>query len=340
MRYPENLKIGDTIGICAPSCGIVEEDKIIKLDKAEKQLEEMGYKIIETKSVRTQEKGRSASGKQRAEEFMELYLNPEVKLILFATGGDFLCEILDYLDFEKLKELPPKWMQGYSDITGIEFMFNTILEIPSIYSQTVKDYAMRPLHECLINPLKILSGENFAQKSFDLYEKEWFTEEVENPNYLYNLTEKVEWKNLIGGEEIEIQGRAIGGCLDCIESFFATKYDNICNYLEKYKEDGFIWYFDVFEMPTPMLYRILWQMKNAGYFKYCNGIVFGRPLFIRDDYGITFNETIEDALKDMKIPVIVDADIGHRAPQLAIVNGAMLKINSSNGIGIVETIRK
>lgn len=337
MKYPENLKLGDTIGICAPSCGIVDQDKQIKLDKAIKQLTELGYKVIETESVRTEFKGRSASAKKRAEEFIELYKNPEVKLILFATGGDFLCEVLDYLDFEELKTLSPKWMQGYSDITGIEFMFNTILEIPSIYSQTVKDYAMKPLHESLINPLKLLSGEKLVQNSFDLYEKEWFTEDVENPNYLYNLTDKVYWKNLKGENRIEIEGRAIGGCLDCIQSFFATKYDYILNYLEKYKDDGFIWYFDVFEMSTPMLFRVLWQMKNAGYFKYTNGIVFGRPLFIRDDYGISFNETIKDAIKDLNIPIITDADIGHRAPQMAITNGAILKIISENGKGIVET---
>ena len=28
MNYPDNLKIGDTIGICAPSCGIVKPEKI------------------------------------------------------------------------------------------------------------------------------------------------------------------------------------------------------------------------------------------------------------------------------------------------------------------------
>lgn len=340
MRYPENLKIGDTIGICAPSCGIVDADKQIKLDKAIKQLTELGYKVIETESVRTEFKGRSASAKKRAEEFIELYKNPEVKLILFATGGDFLCEVLDYLNFDELKILPPKWMQGYSDITGIEFMFNTILEIPSIYSQTVKDYAMRPLHESLINPLKLLSGEKLVQNSFDLYEKEWFTEDVDNPNYLYNLTEKVSWNNLKGEDKIEIEGRAIGGCLDCIQSFFATKYDNILNYIEKYKDDGFVWYFDVFEMSTPMLYRVLWQMKNAGYFKYTNGIVFGRPLFIRDDYEISFNETILDAIKDLNIPIITDADIGHRAPQMAITNGAILKFISEKGKGRLETLWK
>ena len=41
MNYPENLKKGDTIGICAPSGGIAEEDKIKKLELAEKQLQEM-----------------------------------------------------------------------------------------------------------------------------------------------------------------------------------------------------------------------------------------------------------------------------------------------------------
>ena len=45
MRYPENLKIGDTIGICAPSAGIAESEKIEKLEAAEKQLKEMGYNI-------------------------------------------------------------------------------------------------------------------------------------------------------------------------------------------------------------------------------------------------------------------------------------------------------
>ena len=74
MNYPENLKIGDTIGICAPSAGIVKPEKIEKLDLAINSLEEMGYKVLETASVRKDEKGRSASAEIRAKEFMELLL--------------------------------------------------------------------------------------------------------------------------------------------------------------------------------------------------------------------------------------------------------------------------
>ena len=73
MRYPENLKKVDTIGICAPSAGIVEPEKIEKLNNAIKNLENLGYKVIETESVRKDENGRSAPAKQRAKEFMELW---------------------------------------------------------------------------------------------------------------------------------------------------------------------------------------------------------------------------------------------------------------------------
>lgn len=60
----------------------------------------------------------------------------------------------------------------------------------------------------------------------------------------------------------------------------------------------------------------------------------------REDYEISFNESVLDALKDLNIPIICDADIGHRSPQMAIVNGAILKIVSENGKGKVETYFK
>lgn len=263
-------------GICAPSGGITKLHKRRRLNAAIEALKEMGYKVIETANVRKEEKGRSASAEERAKEFMELLENEEVKLIIFATGGDFLCEMLDYLDFDKIKTLKPKWLQGYSDITGISFLFNTILDIPSLYAQTVKDYAMRPLHRSLVDALELASGKEIVQKSFTMYEKEWLDEK--NPYAPYNLTGKVEWKNVTGEKKIEMQGRALGGCLDCIKGFFATKYDKIESYLERHKEDGFIWFLECFEMNTPEVFRTLWQMKSAGYFKYCKRNCFWKTI--------------------------------------------------------------
>ena len=133
MNYPEKLKIGDTIGICAPSDGINEPEKIEKLEIAIENLKQMGYKVIETESVRKSERGRSASSKKRKEEFMALWKNDDVKLILYAGGGDFLMEMLDELDFEQIKKFRAKWTQGFSDITTISFLLNTICDVPSMY---------------------------------------------------------------------------------------------------------------------------------------------------------------------------------------------------------------
>lgn len=335
MNYPEFLKIGDLIGICAPSAGIVKPEKIERLNYAIEALENMGYRVIETPSVRCEESGRSASAKVRAEEFMSLLENEAVKLIIFATGGDFLCEMLDYLDFDRIKKLNPKWMQGYSDITGISYLFNVNFDIPSLYAQTIKDYAMIPLHQSLIDALRIASGEDVVQESFDLYEKEW--SDSEDPRAGYNATEKVEWKNVLGPSRIEIQGRSIGGCLDCIKSYIGTKYDKVNEYIDRHQDEGIIWFLEAFEMNTAELQRTLWQMKSAGYFRNCNGIVFGRPLFVREDYETSFNDAVKLSLADLNIPVICDADIGHVSPQMAIVNGAILKIVSENGKGKVET---
>lgn len=334
MRYPENLKIGDTIGICAPSNGVTDEFKIKRLDAAIESLKQMGYLVMETESVRKSKKKRSASGKQRAKEFMELMENPKVKLILFANGGDFLVEMLDYLDWDTLKQMEPKWIQGYSDITGIEWMFNTILEVPSIYCDTVKSYAMKPLQEGLKSALKIASGEEIKQESFQKHEGDW--EEEEDPTAPPKLTEPVEWKNITGATRVEIQGRSIGGCFDCVTDFIGTKYDCVKQYIEKYEKEGIIWFLECFEMGTAEVYRRLWQMKNAGYFEGCKGIIFGRPLFKREDFGISYEEAVLDAIGDLQIPIIMDADIGHVSPQMAIVNGGMLRIISENGKGTVE----
>ena len=342
MKYPKNLNKGDYIGICAPSEGITDKIDIKRLDEAIKNIKEMGYKVKETKSVRNNFKGRSTTAKKRAEEFMFLLEDPEVKMIIFAAGGDYLLEMIDYLDLEKIKKLEPKWMQGYSDNTGIEFIFNTNLEIPSIYCDNFKSYAMKPLYQNLKDAIKIAEGKNVIQNSFEkcedlnkyLEEKDEKKEE-ENIKKGYNLTKKTKWENLNNEKEINIEGRMIGGCLDVISKIIGTKYDNVKNYTNKYSNDGIIWYLESFSTTSSELTRQLWQLKNSGYFENVNGIIFGRPLFFKEEYETTYDEAIKETLGNLNIPIIYNADIGHLAPQMAIVNGGIMKITSKNGKGTV-----
>lgn len=335
MRYPKELKIGDYIGVTAPSAGINEEIKIKRLENAEKNLRKKGFKYIETSNVRKEEKGRSSSSKERAKQFMDLWNNEKVGAIISATGGDFMSEILDELDFEEIKKLEPKWFQGYSDNTVLTFELPLLADTACIYGPTIKDFGMRNLHRSLEDSLRIMEGNEITQESFEKCESREWTERTD-PYEGYDLAEKVEWKNLNGEKEIAFKGRAIGGCFDVIANLIGTKYDKVKEFIEKYKKDGIVWFLEVFEMSTPQIYLHLWQMKNAGYFEHCNGIIFGRPLMTREDYGISYEETLKDALGDLNIPVIFDSDIGHVSPQMSIVSGGILEITSKNGKGTIK----
>lgn len=335
MEYPKKLEKGKYIGTTAPSAGITKEVDYVRLDNVKNNLDKLGYKYIETVNVRTDEKGRSSSAEERAKQLMELWKNPNVGAVISAGGGDFLSEVLDELNFEELKKYEPKWYQGYSDNTVLTFLLPIIMDVATIYGPNIKDYGMRNLHESLTNSLELMSGKELKQKSFDKCESgEW--EERIDPYEEYKLTKKVVWKNLRNQEEIYFKGRSIGGCFDVIVNLIGTKYDKVKEYISKYKDDGIIWFLEVFEMSTPQVFLHLWQMKNAGYFENCKGIIFGRSLMIREDYEISFEEAVRQALDDLDIPIVVDADIGHVAPQIPIITGAILEVNSKNGKGTIK----
>ena len=333
MIYPEFLKEHDTIGVTAPSDGIIDEVKLKRLDNAIKNFEDRSFIIKETPNVRCSVKGRSSSSKERAEELESLYKDDNVKTIITSGGGDFLLEMLSELDFNVIKD-NPKWLQGYSDPTGLLFTITTNLDIATVYSDNFKTFGMEPWHKSLENNLEILKGNIIEQTSFSKYEEDKKLITGLEP---FNLTKKVYWKNLNNEDVINIKGRMIGGCLDLITELFGTRFDKTKAFLEKYKDDGIIWYFDVCELSSESLIRTLWKLKDNGYFKYTKGILFSRVYSCNSYYDITYEEAIYESLKDLNIPIIINADIGHVSPRMTIINGAIATITSSKGKGKIKS---
>lgn len=324
MLYPRFLEKNDIIGITAPSQGV--GDHLASFKKSIKTLEEYGYKIKETASVRN--KGMvSTTGEKRSQELDEVITDKNVKMIICASGGDFLLDMLPTINWKNIKQ-NPKWIMGYSDPTALLYITTTKLDIATIYGCNAGSFDQTNLHECLKNNLKILSGNILTQKSFDLYQKGWL-EESDG----YNLTEPVYWEDLNG--EVNIQGRIIGGCLDCLKDIIGTPYDYTKKFIEKYKDDGFIWYFDVCELSVEEFYRTLFQMKEAGWFEYIKGVVVGRVAVPRCFYK---DFSYQDALKKIfpNIPLIFNADIGHVPPKMTIINGSIAKVTCKEGKGAIS----
>ncbi|MDF2513324.1 MAG: hypothetical protein K0S04_3190 [Herbinix sp.] len=342
MIYPKNLEKGYKIGVTAPSAGFVEEIDLIRLENGIKNFEVLGYPVLVTDNVRTQEKGRSSDGKTRAKEMQQLFLNEEVGAIIAASGGDYLFEMLSYTDFEVIMK-NPKWIQGYSDTTGILFTITTNLDIATIYANNFGSFGMEIWHSSLVDNLGILEGQDIEQRSFDKFQ-DGFKKKITGYEG-FELEKEVRWINLYpegwdANSELFIKGRALGGCLDVLLNLIGTRFDKTREFIQRYQEDKIVWFLESFDLGNEALVRGLWQLKEAGWFEHTAGFIFGRPAMYRSDTETTYEEAVESVLGELGVPIILDADIGHKPPQVAMMNGAIVEVSSQHGKGKIVFNRK
>lgn len=333
MIYPEFIRERDIIGVSAPSAGLTEPLRINTLNNAVKKFEEKGYKILLTPNVRKNEDGVSSSATIRSLELASLYQNKDVKAIICAKGGEFLVEMLSCFDFSVVQK-NIKWLQGYSDPTGLLFTITTNLDIATIYGSNFAGFGMDTWHESLENNLDILEGKLLMQKSFLKYES--MRVDMVTGREGYHLDTPVYWKTLNQGKEVSFKGRIIGGCIDIITELFGTRFDKTKEFIEKYKGDGIIWYFDNCELSMEDMVRTLWKFKDNGWFQYTTGIIFGRSATNYSNMGITLEDALNRVLGDLDLPIIIDADIGHVPPRMTIINGAYTMVYCKDGKGTLE----
>lgn len=320
MIYPKFLHKNDTIGICAPSHGV--GDNLEGFESSIHTLKKFGYQIKETAHVRVNSE-RGGTAKERGEELTSLFADNDVKLILAAAGGDFLNEILPYVDWKILKN-NPKWFFGASDPTGILYPLTTGLDIASLYGGNASQFDPSAYNDFVDYALHIIKGDLPTEHASKMH--------AEVADFLpeYNgLDTPTVWKS--NHPEIHAKGRCIGGCIDVLKDLIGTRYDHTLQFIEKYKKDGVIWYFDNFSMTAENFYRTLCQFRYASWFSHTKAVMVGRVLFPSSETGMSYGEALEKALPD--IPYIYEADIGHTKPSFTMINGAMMLLDYQDGRG-------
>jgi len=325
MKYPKPLQMGDTIGICAPSDGF--GDKFTeRFTKARKNVEALGYKTLATDSVKTRDKCVSAPADVRAKEFMSLYENSSVAAIIPPWGGEFLMDMLPMLDYERIAALPPTWISGYSDISTLTFSLTLLCDVATVHGSNFLNMGYTSIHESDLHVFEIMSKSESIQYNAPFWGD--FSGWDINKE-IYSLTKENKWKSL-DGENHSFTGRMIGGCMDTLCKLLGTRFAPVDAFLDKYKNDGFIWTLESCEMNAADIYRTLWQMKECGWFKYCVGVLYGRAAGYEEKRGFALEDALSYMFAPLDIPVIYDADIGHTPPQMQIVNGAIGKVEFAN----------
>lgn len=320
MIIPKFLNNGDTIGITACSCGVAR--KIEKYEKSINNVKANGFEIVETNNVRTD--GYVSSDRViRARELENLFLDDSVDMIAIASGGDFLYDMLTEVDFKILKD-NIKWLVGSSDPTSLLYILTTNYDIATMYSPcNMSGFSSEDLHQSYLNYFEILKGNLVKQEKFFYYENREVDDLFDQVN---------EWGNLNGN--VDEEGILIGGCIEVLKDVIGTKFDKTNEFLERYKDEGFIWYFDVFSMTSEGLYNTLLQFKNAGWFKYTKAVIIGKVLFPNTFTDLSYEDAVKNALPEMK--TIFNFDIGHVKPSFTMINGMKAKLISNDSEGSLD----
>lgn len=328
MIYPPFLAKGNRIGLCAPSNSLKVEDQP-NYDIAMQKFHKMGFDMVP--SARTFGGNQFVSGteQERAQEFCGLWNNPNIDGILSLAGGEFMMQILPHLVLQG----NPKWFLGFSDNTILHHVLLTWLDTASLYGYNFKYFGQKRYHKSVTDTLQCLLGQKLRFESYEKYQDKKPASAKAGQGF--RPTKKVEWHSA-NGQEITLQGRMIGGCVDVLAMFLGTPYDKTKAFVQKYEADGMIWFLESCDLTVPEIKRTLWQMKHNGWFEHVKGFVFGRPRIDETVSNLTYKDAVKEILQPLGVPIIFDADFGHKPPAMPIINGALATWKCQNGKGWVE----
>ena len=345
MRYPKMLPDGGTIGFIAPSFGCAIEPYATRFEHALKLFGEMGYKTVLGPNCHASDGlGISNLPKLCAEELNEYMTREDIDLIITCGGGELMCEILPYVDFDRIAAAEPKWYMGYSDNTNYIFLSAILADTAAIYGPCAPSFGRVPLHSSVSEALDLACGRITSVSGYELWEKpeEGSGESEIEPDPLegYALNEEPLYRyhlpgsgRILTGEEAEepvtLRGRLLGGCVDILTLLVGTKYDKVDAFLEKYKDDGILWFMECCDLDPLSARRAYWQMREAGWFRYAKGFLIGRPRrFGEEAMGVDQYNAAVDILSPLGVPVIMDLDIGHLPPMMPIISGALADVTA------------
>ncbi|MFG6672542.1 S66 peptidase family protein [Bacillus subtilis] len=331
IKYPI-FNSNVTIGVTAPSSGVKQELHDM-LTFSCNRMKDKGYNIICGETIWTQIKAKADTAQNRAEEFNKMMQDENIDIIIPPWGGELLIEILEFIDFDNIKS---KWILGYSDISTLLLAVTLKTGIATAHGSNLIDLRgefsdnTTAMWETV---LATKNGESITQYSSSKYQSEW--KEVPSP-CVFHLNKNTCWKTS-GEKNVRLKGRLLGGCIDTIRHLVGTPYGDVESFRKEFiNSDSVIWYLENCDLNTADLRRSLVQMKFAGWFKNCSGIMFGRSSANEPVDNYLIEDVYKELSNELKLPVVFDIDCGHVPPQMTLVNGAYAEVEVFDGKGIIH----
>lgn len=299
MIIPKQLFPGAKVALVAPASAVPEE----KLQPALDYVRKLGLepKVYPSCYFANRDGYLAATDAQRAKDINDAFADPEINGIWCIRGGYGGHRILPLLDVDMICA-NPKWFGGYSDITALHTLFNQVCGLET-YHCTMPSTEPNP-DEFTLNLLKkAMFGE--------------LTGELAYPEGQKPVT-------LVGGTA---RGILCGGNLSLLVASLGTPWEidtkNKILFLEDigektYRVDG-----------------MLTQLRNAGKFQDCNGIVLGAWTDCPPEYPektLLLPDIFQQLVVPAGKPCMMDVACGHVLPTMSLPLGRMCTLDADAGI--------
>ena len=318
---PNKLKAGDEVRVIAPSrsMAILGED-CKKL--ATERLEELGLKVTFGKHVMEADPDYFAASKEaRVEDLNDAFRDPNVRAILTVIGGFNSNQILDYIDYEAIKN-DPKIFCGLSDITALS---NAIHAKTGVVTYSGPHYSSFGMLKGFEYTLEYFKKMFFEENEFEITSSNewsddaWFIDQ-ENRKFIPN-------DGMFIINEGEAEGDIIGGNLCTLNLLQGTEYmPNIENKVLFLEDDDMAGKIFLMEFD-----RNLQSLIHMPEFKTVRGIVLGRSQVATEMTKEKWIKLIKNKPELANIPVVAGADFGHSTPIFTFPVGGHARVKAKDG---------
>ena len=325
---PSKLKAGDEVRVIAPSRSMVilgEDCKKI----ATERLESLGLKVTFGKHVMESDLDyMCASIESRVEDLNEAFRDKNVKAILTVIGGFNSNQILDYIDYDAIKE-NPKIFCGFSDISALS---NAIHAKTGLVTYSGPHYSSFGMLKGFDYEMEYFKKMFFQEEEFEITSSNewsddaWFIDQ-ENRTFFPN-------EGMFVINEGDAEGDIVGGNLCTVNLLQGTEYmPDISNKVLFLEDDDMAGKIYLMEFD-----RNLQSLMHMPEFKTVKGIVLGRSQVATAMTKEKWIKLIKNKKELASIPVVAGADFGHSTPIFTFPVGGRAKV-SAHGNDIRITIK-
>ena len=247
----------------------------------------------------------AATDAQRAKDIMDAFADPAIDGVWCIRGGYGGHRILPLLDKEIICK-NRKWFGGYSDVTALHLFFNQECDLQTFHC-TMPSTEPNLDDYTLSYLKKALFGDLFG-----------------------TLTYSQEITALVSGKA---EGILCGGNLSLVAASLGTPWEIDTN--------GKILFLEDIGEKTYRVDSMLTQLRNAGKFADCAGILLGAWTDCEPEYPertLLLPEIFRQLLVPAGKPILMDIPCGHCLPTLALPLGARVRMDADTKTIIIGEV--